>query len=100
MQPIRCVIPTSILCALTLPTLAANDPRVLVAANDNNAPLAFRHFGSDLSAYEGQTVQIRLRTLSDPATEFEGACLDEVQLNDAHDISTHGFEALGANVCQ
>lgn len=69
------------------------------AANDDPAPLAFRRFGSDLSAYAGQKVQIRFRLSSDPATEFAGFFLDEVRVNDADEIFADGFEGPGANVC-
>ncbi|HZP66217.1 MAG TPA: hypothetical protein VFB32_07900, partial [Rudaea sp.] len=71
----------------------------LTAANGDPAPLAFHRFTSDLSAYAGQTVQLRFRMSSDPATEYEGFYLDEVRLADTDDIFGDGFEGSGANVC-
>ncbi len=71
----------------------------LTAANDDVNPLAFHAFASDLSTYAGQTVQIRFRLSSDPATAFEGFFLDQVQVNDADDIFGDGFEP-SANICQ
>ncbi|MBO9664579.1 S8 family serine peptidase [Dokdonella sp.] len=79
---------------------------VSTAANpadpDNaNATPAFLSFGSDLAAYAGQTVRIRWRFSSDPASDFSGFWLDEVRIGDGSTagdvIFANGFEQGGGS---
>ncbi len=55
----------------------------------------FLSYSSDLSAFEGQTVQIRWVFSSDPASEEPGFYLDEIRLDSAPIALIHrsGFEA-------
>ena len=46
----------------------------------NGARTQFQTYSSDLSAFAGQTVQIRWVFTSDPASEFEGFYLDNVRV--------------------
>lgn len=66
-------------------------------ANPNNgvATPVFLSFGSDLSAYAGQSVKIRWRFTSDGGAEFSGFWLDEVSIGNASvndTIFADGFE--------
>ena len=64
---------------------------------NGTATAVFKPFTTDLSAFAGQTVQIRWRMSSDPAASFLGFLLDEVQIgNGGGDvIFTDGFEQTG-----
>jgi hypothetical protein len=62
--------------------------------NGKAAPV-FLGFGSDLSAYAGQTVRIRWRFSSDSGSEFSGFWLDEVRIGSgasADRIFADGFD--------
>ena len=52
-------------------------------ANPGNGTVAavFKPFTANLSAFVGQTVQIRWRMSTDPATAFDGFFLDQVQIS-------------------
>ena len=47
---------------------------------NGSTPAVFLSFGSDLSAYAGQSVRIRWRFTSDGGAEFSGFWLDEVRI--------------------
>ena len=47
---------------------------------NGSTPPVFLSFGSDLSAYAGQSVRIRWRFTSDGGAEFSGFWLDEVRI--------------------
>lgn len=49
---------------------------------NGTATAVFKPFTTDLSAFAGQTVQIRWRMSSDPAANYLGFLLDEVQIGD------------------
>lgn len=67
-------------------TLLNNDP------NNGSANAVFKPFAKDLSAYAGQTVRIRWRMSSDPATGYLGFLLDDVRIG-TDLIFADGFEA-------
>ena len=61
-----------------------------------NATPSFLSFGSDLSAYAGQTVRIRWRFSSDSGSDFSGFWLDEVRVGSgasADRIFADGFDS-------
>lgn len=62
-------------------------------ANPNNdtATAVFKPFSANLAAYAGQTVQIRWRLATDPATAYFGFQLDEVSIG-SDVIFNDGFE--------
>lgn len=65
--------------------------------DNDNAVAVFKPFAADLSAYAGQTVQIRWRLSSDPASGYLGFLLDEVTIGDGSSgsddvIFQSGFE--------
>jgi hypothetical protein len=77
--------------------------------NNDTATAVFKPFSVDLSAFAGQTVQIRWRMSTDPAAGYPGFLLDEVAIGDgsAPDpaIFASGFEdgepgAGGNHICQ
>jgi hypothetical protein len=49
--------------------------------DNGTATATFKPFTTDLSAYSGQTVQIRWRLSSDPGTTFSGFFLDQVRIS-------------------
>ena len=73
---------------------------VTTASSNNNpgngtATAVFKPFAADLSAYVGQTVQIRWVLATDPLATFDGFSLDEVRIGDgaASDvIFANGFD--------
>lgn len=64
--------------------------------DNDNATAMFKPFTANLSAYAGQTVQIRWRMSSDPAGGYDGFLLDEVRVGDGSlpdpQIFASGFE--------
>ena len=48
--------------------------------NNGTAVAVFKPFATDLGAYVGQTVMIRWRFSSDPASAFDGFFLDNVEV--------------------
>jgi hypothetical protein len=59
--------------------------------NNGVAVAVFKPFTTSLAAYVGQTVQIRWRFSSDPATNFDGFFLDQVRIS--------GSAGTGDHVC-
>jgi hypothetical protein len=71
-------------------TAAANaDP------NNGTATAVFKPFAKDLSSYAGQTVRIRWRMSSDPASAYLGFLLDQVRIGNGV-IFADGFEETPA----
>ncbi|MCK9538754.1 S8 family serine peptidase [Dokdonella sp.] len=67
---------------------------------NDTATAVFKPFAADLSSYAGQTVQIRWRMSTDPASGYLGFLLDEVSIGDGSVPSTdvifaNGFDAAG-----
>ncbi len=64
--------------------------------NNDTATAVFKPFSVDLSAYAGQTVQVRWRMSTDPASGYFGFRLDEVSISDGSalqpEIFASGFE--------
>ena len=66
--------------------------------DNDHAVAVFKPFSTDLSAYAGQTVQIRWRMSSDPAGGYLGFLLDEVTIGDGSSgtdedvVFANGFE--------
>jgi hypothetical protein len=62
---------------------------------NGTATPVFKPFTTDLSAFAGQTVMIRWRMSSDPASSFLGFLLDEVRIGNAplDLIFRNGFDA-------
>jgi len=50
--------------------------------NNGSATAVFKPFAADLSAFAGQTVKIRWRMSTDPASGYLGFLLDEVKIGD------------------
>ncbi len=46
----------------------------------NSAPTAWTEYTADLSAWDGQTVQVRWHLSTDPGSEFEGFWLDDISV--------------------
>lgn len=72
--------------------------------NNDTATAVFKPFSVDLSAYAGQSVQLRWRMSTDPASGYAGFLLDEVRIGGAA-IFASGFEdgeggTAGSHVCQ
>jgi hypothetical protein len=55
----------------------------------------FKPFSKDLSSYAGQTVRIRWRMSSDPASAYLGFLLDQVRIGNGV-IFADGFEETPA----
>ncbi len=72
-------------------------------ANPNNgsATAVFKPFAANLAAYAGQSVQIRWRMSSDPASGYLGFLLDQVTIGDGSGgsptdvVFANGFEEGG-----
>ncbi|UXI67618.1 S8 family serine peptidase [Tahibacter amnicola] len=62
------------------------------AANNAAGAAVFKPFSRDLASLAGQTVKIRWRSSSDPATEFEGFFLDEVRIGNVDILFKDGLE--------
>jgi hypothetical protein len=50
---------------------------------NGTATAVFKPFSTSLASYSGQTVKIRWRFSSDPASAFSGFFLDQVQISGA-----------------
>ena len=50
--------------------------------NNDGATAVFKPFSADLAAFAGQTVQIRWRMSTDPASGYEGFLIDEIEIGD------------------
>ena len=64
---------------------------------NGTATAVFKPFTTDLSAYAGQSVIIRWRFSSDPATNFAGFFLDDIHINGptVDLIFSDGFDGAG-----
>ncbi|MEM9531943.1 MAG: S8 family serine peptidase [Pseudomonadota bacterium] len=64
----------------------------------NGVQEQFTEYRSSLSAYAGQTVQIRWAFSSDPGLEFEGFYLDNIQVTDASTPASCSASGLSSNI--
>jgi hypothetical protein len=65
--------------------------------DNDNLTAVFKPFSADLAAFAGQTVQIRWRMSTDPASGYEGFLLDQVEIGDGSGGTTPDPDVIFAD---